>query len=126
MDLLDVYDLHCLITGATRKTKTSETLLNLILTNNKRTTLKTGVVDTLLSDHSLVCAVLRSSAPGSCQHRDRVLKTFNQQNFSQDMQVAPFHIINLFDNVDDKLYAYNCACPCLMNTPCSQTNAHQG
>ena len=38
MDLLDIYNLECLINGATRKTctKTSETLLDLILTNNKR------------------------------------------------------------------------------------------
>ena len=63
LDLLDIYDLYCLINKSTRKTKTSETLLNLILTNNKRTTLTSGVVDTLISDHSIVDTVLRSSAP---------------------------------------------------------------
>ena len=65
LDLLDIYYLHCLIKKATRKTITSETLLDLILTNNKRTTLTSGVVDTLLSDHSLVYTVLRSSVPPS-------------------------------------------------------------
>ena len=63
MDLLDIYNLECLINGATRNTKTSETLLDLILTNNMRKTLVSGVVDTQISDHSLVCTVLKSSAP---------------------------------------------------------------
>ena len=62
-DLLDIYNLECLINGATRKTKTSETLLDLILTNNKRKTLVSGVVDTQISNHSLVYTVLKSSAP---------------------------------------------------------------
>ena len=108
LDLLDIYDLHCLINKATRKTKTSETLLDLILTNNKRTTLTSGVVDTLLSDHSLVYTVLRSSAPRSRSRKvfSRILKTFNQQNFVRDMQMVPFHIMNLFDDVDDKLYTF--------------------
>ena len=63
MDLLDICNLDCLISGATRKTKTSETLLDLILTNNKRKTLVSGVVDTQISNHSLVYTVLKSSAP---------------------------------------------------------------
>ena len=101
-------DLYCLINKATRKTKTSETLLDLILTNNKRTTLTSGVVDTLISDHSLVYTVLRSSAPRLHSRKifSRSLKTFSKQNFVRDMQMALFHIMDLFDDVDDKLYTF--------------------
>ena len=110
LDLLDIYDLHCLINKATRKTKTSETLLDLILTNNKRTILTSGVVDTLLSDHSLVYTVLRSSAPRSRSRSRKIfsrsLKSFNQQNFVRDMQMVPFHIMNLFEDMDNKLYTF--------------------
>ena len=108
LDLLDIYDLYCLINKATRKTKTSETLLDLILTNNKRTTLTSGVVDTLISDHSLVYTVLRSSAPRLRSRRifSRSFKTFSKQNFVRDMQMAPFHVMDLFDDVDDKLYTF--------------------
>ena len=108
LDLLDIYDLHCVINKATRKTKSSETLLDLILTNNRRTTLTSGVVDTLLSDHSLIYIVLRSSAPRSRSRKifSRSLKTFNQQNFVRDMEMVPFHIMNLFEDVDDKLYTF--------------------
>ena len=62
LDLLETFDLKCLITKATRKTATTETLLDLILTNNKKKTLMSGVVDTQISDHSLVYTILRASA----------------------------------------------------------------
>ena len=35
LDLREIFGLNCLIAKATRKTKTSETLLDLILTSNK-------------------------------------------------------------------------------------------
>ena len=63
LDLLEIFDLNCLITKATRKTKTSETLLDLILTSNKKKTLTSDVVDTQISDHSLVFTILRLKAP---------------------------------------------------------------
>lgn len=43
----------------TRVTKSMETLIDLILTNNKRRALQTGVVDTQISDHSLVYTIIR-------------------------------------------------------------------
>ena len=65
LDLIEIFGLDCLITKATRKTKTSETLLDLILTSNKKKTLVSDVVDTQISDHSLVFTILRSRAPSS-------------------------------------------------------------
>ena len=106
LDLLDIFDLNCLINKATRKTKTTETLLDLILTNKTRT-LTSGVVDTQISDHSLVFTVLRSVAPRSRSRKIcfRSLKNFNHEKFVQDLHMAPFSIImNLFDDVNDKLF----------------------
>lgn len=107
LDLLDIFDLNCLITKATRKTKTTETLLDLILTNNKIKTLTSSVVDTQISDHSLVFTVLQSVVPRSRSRKIcfRSLKNFNQDKFVQDFHVAPFSIMNLFD-VNDKLFAF--------------------
>ena len=62
-DLLDIYNLKNLIASPTRITKTSKTLLDLILTNNKKRILSSGVVDVQISDHSLVFTILRLSAP---------------------------------------------------------------
>ena len=39
LDLLDIFDLHCLLNKATRKARTSEKLLDVILTNNMKTAL---------------------------------------------------------------------------------------
>ena len=50
---MEIFGLDCLITKATRKTKTSETLLDLILTSNKKKTLVSDVVDTQISDQEL-------------------------------------------------------------------------
>ena len=108
LDLLDIFNLDCLITEPTRTTKTTETLLDLILTNDKKKVLTSGVVDTQLSDHSLVYTILRLSVPRTrsrniCFHS---LKNFSRENFVHDMQIVPFHIIDLFDELDDKLYAF--------------------
>ena len=46
LDLIDIFNLDRLITEPTRKTKTAETLLDLILTNDKKKVLTSGVADT--------------------------------------------------------------------------------
>ena len=95
---MEIFGLDCLITKATRKTKTSETLLDLILTSNKKKTLVSDVVDTQISDHSLVFTILRSRAPRS---RSRKICVRSLKNFNRD-----FSIVDVFDEVDDKLYAF--------------------
>ena len=108
LDLMEIFGLDCLITKATRKMKTSETLLDLILTSNKKKTLVSDVVDTQISDHSLVFTILRSRAPRSRSRKIcvRSFKNFNRDKFIQDLQMAPFSIVDVFDEVDDKLYAF--------------------
>ena len=53
-DLLQIFDLQNVVKSATRTSKRSETLLDLILTNKKRRILTSAVVDAQISDHSLV------------------------------------------------------------------------
>ena len=62
-NLLDIYDLKNLIHEATRITKTSETLLDLFLTDNLRKIQSSGVFHVNISDHSLVFAMLRALEP---------------------------------------------------------------
>ena len=107
-DLLDIYNLKNLITSPTRITKTSKTLLDLILTNNKKRILSSGVVDVQISDHSLVFTILRLSAP-RLQSRKiyaRSYKNFNPNIFLEDLQNVPFHVMDVFDDVEDKLFAF--------------------
>ena len=108
LDLMEIFGLDCLITKATRKTKTSETLLDLILTGNKKKTLVSDVADTQINDHSLVFAILRSRAPRSRSRKICVqcFKNFNRDKFIQDLQMAPFSIVDVFDEVDDNQVPY--------------------
>ena len=64
-------------------------------------------MDTQFSDHSLVYTILGSSAPGTRSHKIcfRSLKNSSRENFLHDMQIVPSHIIDLFDDLDDKVYA---------------------
>ena len=74
---------------------------------NGKDRLKSGVVDVQISDHSLVFTVLRSVAPRlrSSKICFRGLKNFNQEKFVQDLNMTPFSMLNLFDDVNDKHFA---------------------
>ena len=107
-DLLDIYNFTNLINSPTTIDKTSETLLDIILTNNKAKTLLSGVIDVQISDHSLVYTILRRSAPRirSRQIITRSYKTFKRDEFLNDLQSIPFHVMDIFDDVDDKLFVF--------------------
>ena len=56
----------------------------------------------------MVYTVLRASAPQSRSRKIcfRSLKNVSQDHFLRDLHTAPFHIIELFDDVDDKIFAF--------------------
>jgi len=108
LDLLDIYNLHNLISSPTRITKTSTTLLDLVITNNKNRVLTSGVVHVQLSDHSLVYAFLRKTAP---KMRSRILcfrslKHFDRDLFLADLHNVPFNVMDVLEDVDDKLFVF--------------------
>lgn len=109
LDMLEIFGFDCLITKVTWKTKTSETLLDLILTSNEKKTLISDVVDTQISDLSLDFTIVRSTAPRS-RSRKICLQSFknvNQDEFIQDLQMAPpFSMVDVFDEVNNKLNAF--------------------
>ena len=109
-NLLDIYDLKNLIHEATRITRTSETLLDLFLTDNVKKIQSSGVVHVNISDHSLVFAILRESEPRirSREIRFRSLKNFDKQHFLHDLHNVPFQVAEIFDDVDDRLYVFDC------------------
>lgn len=106
LDLMDVFHLVNLIKNPTRITSNSETLIDLILTNNKRKILTSGVFDAQISDHLLVYAILRMTTPrfNSRKVSTRSFKNFDKNAFQRDLQNAPFHIMDIFYEVDDKVY----------------------
>ena len=108
LDLLDIYNLHNLISSPTRILKTSITLLDLVVTNNKNMVLTSGVVYVQLSDHSLVYAFLRKTAPKMRSRKlcFRSLKHFDRDLFLADLHTVPFNVMDVFEDVDDKLFVF--------------------
>ena len=92
----------------TRIGKTSSTLLDLILTNNSRRIFSSGVVDADISDHFLIYTILRATAPRlrSRKIQLRSLKNFDQDLFLRDLHNVPFHVMEVFDDIDDKQYVF--------------------
>lgn len=89
-------------------TKSTETLIALILTNNKRRALQTGVIDTKISNHSLVYTIMRVTLLRLRSRKIalRSFKNFDRDKFVEDLSAAPFHIEDIFDDPDDMLYFF--------------------
>ena len=125
-DLLEVYGLKNLIKLPTRIGKTSSTLLDLILTNNTRRLFSSGVVDAHISDHSLIYTILRTTAPRlrSRKIQLRSLKNFDRDLFLRDLHNVPFHVMEVFDDIDDKQYVFESLYLDIVNEHAPQKQAH--
>ena len=69
------------------------------------------VVDAQVSDHSLIYTIytmLRASLPRSRSRKVcfRSLKKFDAGKLIEDLNKVPFHIMEIFDDTDDKLYTF--------------------
>ena len=109
MDCLDVNGLKNLVRDTTC-VKGTPSIIDLIVTNKPKRFTKSTCVDTGLSDfHSLVCIATKLHIPTlklkTFQYRS--YKTFNNESFLYDLSVIPFHITEIFDDVDDSYWAWN-------------------
>ena len=87
---------------------TSQTLIDVLLTNNKRRCLTSGTLEPHISDHRLIYTVMRIS------HRHwkslivtaRSYKSYYKEKFLSDLAAVPFHVPFIFDDVDDQVWAF--------------------
>lgn len=110
-DTLESLDMLNIVKGATCfKNVSSPTLLDAILTNckfgvNDKCNIAVGISDF----HHLVGI----STKMHVQRRElrtityRSFKRFNQDAYLNDLKNAPFHVSNIFNDVDDKLWYHN-------------------
>ena len=109
-DLEDIHELSCLINKPTRMTDTSRTLIDVILTNltNKPEIFKeSDVYDPGLSDHRMAYAVTRENA---IHYPSKVISfrsVKNEEELLKDLSVAPRHVGNIFDSVDDRYFYWS-------------------
>ena len=85
-------------------------IVDLIVTNEPKRFKRSVCVDTGLSDfHSLVCTATKLQIPKLKlnKFKYRSYKTFDSESFMHDLPVIPFHVTEVFDDVDDSYWAWN-------------------
>ena len=103
------FNLLQLIAAPTRVTKTRRYLLDVTLALQTKQVVKAGVMDSSISDHDMVFSILhlKVSQPKTTHITTRSLKNYNPDTFQFDMSGAPWSVVKVFDDVDDKLHAFD-------------------
>ena len=102
-------NLHQIITAPTRITDNTQTLIDVIITSNRNLISSSDVLLSSISDHSLPYAVLNLKSP-RCKPTYvtvRSFKTYSKELFVNDLSLVPWHIVDTFDDVNDKLDVFN-------------------
>ena len=108
-DLEEVNSLQCMITEPTRITMNSQTLLDVLLTNSPEVFRKCGTYNPEISDHYLIYGIMSQKIR---KHEPKVIifrsiKNTNQERLNQDLLEAPWHVAEVFDDIDDKYVYWN-------------------
>jgi len=109
-NLTQMLNLRQVISVPTRITPTSESLLDLCIVDDPNSVVNSGTLDFGISDHLLCFAIFKwKSVPLqklSTVYR-RSMKNFNQSDFNADLEIAPWSILEMFDDPSDKTEIYN-------------------
>ena len=106
--ICDIYSLTNLICEHTDYYKNGSFTTDVDLTNQKFKIKSCGTVNTHLSDgHQLIYSVLKTGAPRQPARTVsyRSFKNFNEQKFNADLQSAPFHVSQIFEDPEDTYWA---------------------
>jgi hypothetical protein len=108
-DCLDVNGLVNIVKDPTCF-KGSPSMLDLIITNKPKRFTNTTCVDTGLSDfHFLVCTASKIHLPTlmPISFKYRSYKHFNKELFQQDLTKIPYHVTEIFDDVNDSYWLWH-------------------
>ena len=105
LSLEEVYGLECLIKDPTRITPTSETHLDVILTNKLELFKTSGAQNPEMSDHHLVYGIIMKERMS--QHERKVVtfrstRTLDVEKLNEDLSSAPWNVMDSFDTLDEK------------------------
>ena len=107
---IQMLGLHQIISTPTRITPTSVSLLDVMIVDNPASVVDSGTLDVALSDH-LVCYSIFSwkSCVSKCPPPNyrRSLKTIDSTAFLNDLQCAPWSVMDMFDDPSDKNEVFN-------------------
>lgn len=107
-DLCELYGLTNIVEGPTCfKSQTNPTPIDVILVNNPRKYVGTLNSNFELSDfHNMIGAATRRFAPNSKPFpiNYRSYRKFDESLFLYDLQCAPFHVADIFDDIEDRAW----------------------
>ena len=105
------HDLKNVVKGPTCfKNIDNPSLIDVILTNTPGRIASHLNVSIGVSDfHNFICAATRLHAPSNVKRRIiyRSYKHFDENNFNADLRVVPFHVCDVFDDMDDVMWSYH-------------------
>ena len=110
IDLESEQGFKCLITEPTRIERkgatTTSTLIDVLLSNRPDMFKQCGTYDTALSDHLLIYGLMKETVK---RYQNKIITFRNYKNcdmevFANKLAAAPWHVGDLFDDVDDQEY----------------------
>ena len=103
------YNLTQLIEEPTQVTEQTSSLLDIILVSDIKQVRESFVMHSSVSDHDLVCFTLRleKPRPKPVYINIRSFKHYNREAFHNDLSQAPWSVIDIFTDIDDKVNAFN-------------------
>ena len=106
--ILAEYNLVNVIREYTRITVSSKSLIDHAITANPSKILKSGTYGTGISDHDLIFVILKLSQKMVPSKLISVqnYRNVDTQKIKNDLEAVPWHIIEIFDDVDDSLWCW--------------------
>ena len=100
MEICNLYQCHQTIVEPTRVTKNTATTIDLFITNNPNMYAHSRVCQLGINDHSLIYAIRKFYIPKSSATiiMSRQFRSFHEDAFSYDLNLAPWHIIQYESN----------------------------
>ena len=108
ISIFDMFNMQNGINEPTRVTPTTSSLIDLIVTTRKDLVTSSAAVPLGLFDHNLIYATLRlkNKRPPPTIIKTRDYKKFDEMVFRRDISTAPFDVGSVFDDPDDRLWAW--------------------
>ena len=108
-DFCSTFNLTQLVKAPTRVSETSKTIIDVALTTNENNINSCDVIQCEISDHNLVCLRLKLKAPRPRPSyvTTRSYKHYDVNNFLRDLNSVPFHMIDFFDDFEDRVHAFD-------------------
>ena len=98
-------DIKQIIDKPTRITEHSRTLVDLIFTNIDHRIVQSGVLQTSLSDHSLIFCVMKAGVPPR-KSEYRSFKNYNKNAFVNDLNQVPWSVVSCMENIEDAVFLW--------------------